>query len=44
MIIFIKDANTSKKELKRLQEYLDETNSGIVIVVRDTDDIKTEGR
>lgn len=42
MIIFIEDSNINNQDLKRLQEYLDETNSGIVITVKDIYAIRTE--
>ena len=37
MIIFIRDGSINEKMLKRLERYLDETNSGIVVLVEDHD-------
>ena len=42
MIIFIKAGSKSEKMLQRLEEYLDETNSGVVIVVNDHDALRVE--
>ena len=42
MIIFIKAGSMSEKMLQRLEEYLDETNSGVVIVDNDHDALRVE--
>ena len=42
MIIFITNNSINKEKLAKLQVYLHETNSGIVVVVEDIDAIKLE--
>ena len=44
MIIFIVENSIDQEELKRLQEYTKRTNSGHVVIVRDIDKIKVDGR
>jgi hypothetical protein len=44
MIIFIQAGNISEESIKRLREYMDETDFGVVIIVDSIESIRTERR